>query len=130
MSLFHNNGSCCGNTAGTSHKKSTSCVCELLKALADAQSNPCRMGARQQVRLVLKGSSAPLNVNNVAEFLGTVFTLVSFDPATGCVVLTFEEQNLVAPPPPSFTRTIVLDCKCICAVICIEPGTTPPVVTA
>ena len=121
MSLF-NNGSCCGNgnTAGTTKSKCGGCVCELLNQLANARMNGnfCTMGQPQVVQLVLKGADEPLSVayNGVTDF-----TVVSFDPETCCAVFSFRQTEYE-------TRTIVLDCRCICGIICVPQtngGSTP-----
>ena len=112
MSLF-NNGSCCGNgnTAGTTKSKCGGCVCELLNQLANARMNGnfCSMGQQQVVQLVLKGAQEPLSV---APGQATDFTVVSFDPETCCAVFSFRQTG-------NETRTIVLDCRCICGIICV-----------
>ncbi|MBH0170572.1 hypothetical protein [Fictibacillus sp. 18YEL24] len=119
MSLF-NNGSCCGNgnTAGTTKSKCGGCVCELLNQLANARmtGNFCTMGQQQVVQLILKGASDPLGV---APGQATDFTVVSFDPETCCAVFSFRQGGPGAPSGGNETRTIVLDCRCICGIICV-----------
>jgi hypothetical protein len=123
MGSLFNNGSCCGNTAGTFEKsKCNSCVCELLNNLANAGSGDfCRLGQPTLIRVIPKGSEEPLDVN-ASEF-GTDFTLVRFDPKTCCVILSYTEGIA----PNGITRTIVLDCRCICGIVCIPnvPLTAP-----
>ena len=117
MSLF-NNGSCCGNNAGATKSKSGGCVCELLKQLANARMNGnfCSMGQPQVVQLILKGASLP---QGVAADQSTDFTVVSYDAESHCAVFSYLQTA-------TETRTIVLDCRCICGIICVPPTTGTP----
>ncbi|MQR96731.1 hypothetical protein [Fictibacillus phosphorivorans] len=67
------------------------------------------MGQQQVVQLVLKGADGALGVS---PGQATDFTVVSFDPETCCAVFSFRQTG-------NETRTIVLDCRCICGIICV-----------
>ncbi|WP_130295872.1 hypothetical protein [Fictibacillus sp. BK138] len=83
-----------------------------MNQLANARMNGnfCTMGQQQVVQLVPKGSSETLRVTGGGG-PGTDFTLVSFDPETCCAVFSFRSG--------SETRTMVIDCRCLCGIICI-----------
>jgi hypothetical protein len=127
LSLF-NNGSCCGNnTAGTTQTKTKcgGCVCELLNQLANARNNGdfCTlaqtMAQPQAFLIIVKGSNEPLGVSPGQP---DEFTLLSFDPETCCAIFATVPQGMQTP------QTVVLDCRCICGLVCVPPsngGGTP-----
>ncbi|MBY6036302.1 hypothetical protein KUV80_06545 [Fictibacillus nanhaiensis] len=117
MGSLFNHGSCCGNTHGKKELKCKGCVCELLNDLVNT-ADLCRLGEPTLIRVIPKGADEPLDVNG--SDYGTEFTLVRFDPETCCVVLSY----YTGVRPSGYTQTVVLDCRCLCGVICVNepPG--------
>lgn len=114
-----NNGSCCGNN-GTA-RRSNGVVADLLDQLANgACGNYCMMTQQPVIRVILKGTEEPLDVN--ANEFGTDFTLVRYDAETYATVLGYT----IGVAPNAVTRTVVLDSRCICGVICLTPTPAAP----
>jgi hypothetical protein len=121
MSLF--NGSCCGNTAGTTQRRSNGdgAVGEILSSFVNRGVDFCRVGAVQPVvRLIPKGHNVPLNLEGgtTADSIGTLFTLVSYDAFTHTAIFTYDAG---APGAPVI-RQVALDVRSLAGIICVTPA--------
>ncbi|MED1862811.1 hypothetical protein P4V41_05045 [Fictibacillus nanhaiensis] len=128
MSLF--NGSCCGHAAGTTHKKSKcgGAVCEMLEKLARRANNfdfcngTQAIARRPEVRVISRGDARPLalSATDADGGLGTILQLIDFDAETGYALFGYVAAG-TALPGITPTATILLDCRCLCGIICVTP---------
>ncbi len=104
-SLFNDSASC---------KKATcnGCVCGLLNDLANNTGSMCTLGMMQQVLIIPKGSSAPLDLSG--DTVPTVFTVVRFNPETCCATFSYEDTLV--------TRPYISDCRSIAGIVCLNNG--------
>jgi hypothetical protein len=72
-----------------------------------------------RVLLILKGASEPLSLDGMN---GTEFTLIKFARKSGCAVFSFVDGR----GANARTKTIILDCHCICSVVCLGADDIPP----
>jgi hypothetical protein len=115
VSLFHNS-SCCGNTAGTTQRRSNGggAVSEVLAALANRATDICAPAAQSTVIVIPRNTNVPLELAGTEGVSsGTPLTLVKYDPETYTAVFTFAGVT-------GALQTIVLDARCLCGIICVS----------
>lgn len=113
-SLF--NEPCCGdNQTAPKRKSKCGCICEELAKLAGMRGfNLCYANSgRCEVNILLKGQNSFLNLAGAGN--PTDFTVVKVDRDRCCALLSYRRIG-------QSERTILIDCKCICAIQPADPG--------
>ncbi|MBY6037579.1 hypothetical protein KUV80_12990 [Fictibacillus nanhaiensis] len=101
------------NTHTDKKNKCDTCICELLEKLANDTLGLCTDN-EMKFLVILKGASEPLSISSMRS---TEFKLERFDRKSCCVVFSFMEH--CGKHQHEQKRTIILDCRCICAIVCL-----------
>ncbi len=110
-SLFHGKEKCLkhDNTRGCD-----SCVCDFFRDLSE-DIDFCSQNLNNFLVIVLKGIG-PLSLNGTTD--PTLFRFVRWEHTKCCVVLSYE----VTTATGTATRNLLVNCKDIIAVTCVQDG--------
>lgn len=117
-SLFQDGGcSSCKDPENSSHSRSrcNGSVCDFFRSLEENIADFCNTTGNQQFILVTKGDGV-LNLGGTTT--PTLFRFVTFDSRNCTAVLSYD----VTVGATTATRNLIIDCRSIAGVSCVNPG--------